>query len=273
MVVTSLGELIFIGLGLCNEQDMSLRGIDKANKADYVFAEFYTSLMSDLSLAKLEERIGKKITVVFRKLLEEENGEVILEKAENARVVFMVPGEPLIATTHIDLRIRAHKRGIKTQIVHSASILSAAVSSSGLQNYRFGRNVTVPFSMGDWVSLTPFEVIMENRKRNLHTLCFLDIRDEDRKYMTIKEALDILLENKKTRNISNIRLNTLVVGLARVGAENMVVKADKVEELLKFEFGSPPHVLIVPSERLHFMEAKALMILAEGPEWIKELII
>jgi diphthine synthase len=267
-----LGELVFVGLGLYDESDVSLRGIREAEMADFVFAEFYTSLLAGLSLERLEKKIGKKISVVMRKTLEEDNGEPILKKADGSKVVFLVPGDPLIATTHVDLRIRAQKRGIKTRIVHGASIISAAMGLSGLQNYRFGRSVTVPFSENGLVSETPYNVIIENKARNLHTLCFLDIKAEKRQCMTVREALEtlLLLEGKKKMRV--VTLDSFAVGLARAGAEDAVVKADKIEVLLRFEFGGPPHVLIFPAPRLHFMEAEALIIFAGAPEQVNELV-
>ena len=39
----SVGELLFIGLGLFDEKDITLKGLEAARDADIVFAEFYTS--------------------------------------------------------------------------------------------------------------------------------------------------------------------------------------------------------------------------------------
>jgi len=267
-----LGELVFIGLGLFDEKDISLRGVEEAGDADFVFAELYTSLLAGLSMRRLEETIGKRITVVDRKALEDENGESILRKAEDGKVAFLVPGDPLIATTHIDLRIRAEKRGIRTRVVHAASIVSAVMGLSGLQNYKFGRSVTIPFPENDVASQTPYEVIAENKARNLHTLCFLDVDAEKRRYMKIGEALEILLslEGKIKRGV--FTLKSLAVGISRAGAKDGIVKAGSVKDLMVYDFGDPPHVLVVPSEKLHFMEAEALCILAGAPEQIREMV-
>jgi diphthine synthase len=267
-----LGELVFVGLGLFDENDVSLRGLKEAETADFVFAEFYTSLMAGLSLENLEEKIGKKVATVTRKTLEEENGELILQKAENMKVAFLVPGDPLIATTHVDLRIRAQKRGIRTRVVHGASIVSAAMGLSGLQNYRFGRSVTVPFSEQRYLSETPYNVVAENKARDLHTLCFLDVKAEKSLYMTIKEALEILLLLEEKKKLHIVTLDSLAVGLARVGAEDAVVKANKIRALLRFEFGGPPYVLVLPAPRLHFMEAEALIRFADAPEQVGNMV-
>ena len=96
-------------------------------------------------MQRFEALCGKKVHVVSRRELEEENGAVILEAAKRGKAVFLVPGDPFIATTHVTLRIDAEKQGIKTRIIHGASIISAIISLSGLHNYKFGKTVTVPF--------------------------------------------------------------------------------------------------------------------------------
>ena len=266
-----MGELVFVGLGLFDHHDISVHGLNEVKEADFVFAEFYTNLMAGLSLDSFEEEVGKRVTVVSRKMLEDENGEQVLQKAEGGRVAFLVPGDPLIATTHVDLRIRAERRGIRTRLIHGASIISAVIGLSGLQNYRFGRSVTIPFPEGGSFSETPYTVIAENKARNLHTLCFLDIQAEKKRYMTINETLKLLLglEEKRKRRI--VTLDTLAVGAARVGAVDASVRAEKVRHLIRFDFGGPPHVLVMPSEKLHFMEAEALITFTQGPEWVREM--
>mgnify|MGYP000250475965 CR=1 FL=1 len=268
----SLGELIFVGLGLFDELGMSLKGVKITREADAVYAELYTSLMRGLSIENLQKLLGKKVEVVSRRALEDEGGELILKRAEEDRVVLLVPGDPLIATTHIDLRIRAEKRGIKTRVVHAASIVSAAMGLSGLQNYRFGRSVTVPFSEPGLIYETSYRVILENKRRNLHTLCFLDIRVEEGRFMTVQEALEVLLEVERKRRLKAVTSKSLAVGVARAGSEEGVVKADYVSRLIDYDFGSPPHMLILPAEKLHFVEAEALITLAGAPEDVRRMI-
>jgi len=265
-----VGELIFVGLGLNEESDVSLKGLEKAKEADVVFAEFYTSFMSQLDLQKLEGLVEKRIHVVSRRDLEEEEGKRILDAAKRGKAVLLVPGDPLMATTHVDLRIRAEKRGIRTSIVHGASIVSAVIGLSGLQNYKFGRSVTIPFSGAGALDATPYNVIAENQKMGLHTLCFLDIHAEEKRYMTIREALEILIALEKQKQKRVITDDTLAVGVARAGSEKPMAKADYVKQLMKFDFGKPPHSLVFPG-RLHFVEAEALVTLAKAPERIRRI--
>ena len=263
-----MGELLFVGLGLYDERDLSLRGLEEIKQADKVFAELYTSLMAGLSIQKLEKLVGKKISVVSRHALEEEDGQNILQEAGNRKVALLVPGDPLIATTHIDLRIRAEKLGIKTHVIHGASIISAAIGLSGLQNYKYGRSVTVPFPNESFTSETPYNVIMENKKKGLHTLCFLDIKTDEEKYMTVRAGLEVLLAIEKRRKNKVITSDTLVIGIARAGSRNSTVKAGYVGDVIEHDFGAPPHMLIFPG-KLHFMEAEALITLAGAPEQIR----
>jgi diphthine synthase len=266
-----LNELVFIGLGLYDEKDVSLRGLEELKEADTVFAEFYTSLMSGLSIQKLEEMTGKTVNVVTRRALEEEEGQQLFEAAKKGKTVFLVQGDPMIATTHVDLRISAEKQGIKTRVIHGASVVSAVRGISGLQNYKYGKAVTIPFSEQGFVSETPYNVIRENKKRGLHTMCYLDIKAEEKKYLTIKKALKILLELEKLKKQQLITLRTLVIGVARAGSYQPAVKAGYLEELINYDFGTPPHTLVFPG-KLHFMEAEALITLADAPQEVREMV-
>ena len=264
-----MGELVFVGLGLFDEKDISLRGVEEIREADAVFAEFYTSMMPGLSVQKLEGIAGKEIKIVSRRTLEEEDGKPILQEAKKEKVAFLVPGDPLIATTHVDLRIRAERQGIKTRVIHGASIVSAVVGLSGLQNYKYGRSVTIPFPEKGFVSETPYKVILENRVMGLHTLCYLDIKAEEQRYMTVEEGLRSLLDMEKRKKAHVITLSTLVLGVARAGSDNPIVKAGYVGDIMNQHFGDPPHTLVFPA-KLHFMEAEALITLAGAPEQLKE---
>jgi diphthine synthase len=265
-----LNELVFVGLGLFDEKDISLRGLEEIREADAVFAELYTSLMPGLSIRKLQEITGKLVKIVSRRILEEEEGQQIFEEAKKGKVAFLVPGDPLIATTHVDLRIGAEKRGIRTRVIHGASVVSAVRGISGLQNYKYGKAVTIPFSERGFVSETPYNVIRENMKIGLHTMCYLDIKAEEQRYLTIKDALQILLEVEKDKKEQVVTSRTLVIGVARAGSIEPAVKAGYLEEVMDYDFGAPPHTLIFPG-KLHFMEAEAIIILADAPEEVREM--
>ncbi len=263
-----LHELVFVGLGLNDEKGITVNGLEEAKTADAIFAELYTSLLPDFSMKNLEALVGKRVNLLSRRNLEEENGRLLLDEAETGKVVFVVPGDPFIATTHVTLRIEAAKRGIPTRIVHGASIISAIVSQSGLHNYKFGKTVTVPFREN--FSETPYNVIAQNRERGLHSLCLLDLKAEENRFLTIREAIEMLRSVEAKRKLGVAKDDALVVGLARAGSKNPVLKADFLGDLVSFDFGEPPMTLIFPGQ-LHFMEAEALIAFAGAPNAIRKL--
>jgi diphthine synthase len=247
-----MGEIVFVGLGLHDEKGISLRGLEEVRTADSVFIELYTSLLPDFSTTRLEK-----------------DGKIVLEAAKKGKAVFLVPGDPLIATTHVALRIEAEKHGLKTRIIHGASILSAAIGLSGLHSYKFGKSVTIPFK--ETPSETPNRVVAQNKKLGLHTLCLLDVRAEEDRYMSINEALETLLATERKKKDQRITKKILAVGIARAGSPNPAVKADSIEKLCIYDFGKPPHTLIFPGT-LHFMEAEALISLAKAPKNIEKMV-
>ncbi|MCW3983111.1 MAG: diphthine synthase [Candidatus Bathyarchaeota archaeon] len=263
-----MSELVFVGLGLNDDKGITLKGLEETQSATAVFMETYTSRMPDFNLERFEAQIGKKVQLITRSDLEEDSGKVILQAAKSGKAVFLVPGDPFIATTHVTLRIDAEKMGIKTRVVHGISIMSAIVSLSGLHNYKFGKTVTVPFA--DNFSETPYNVIVQNKKLGLHTLCLLDLRAAEGKYLSIKDALkqlQMVEEKKKQEAITPL---TVAVGIARAGSNNPLVKAGFVKDLVDWDFGEPPFSLIIPGD-LHFMEIDALLAFAGAPDEFRRL--
>ena len=242
--------LTFIGLGLYSADDISVRGLDAIRKADAVFLECYTSRLMGASHEDLERLYGKPVRPLFREDVEQHPDE-LLRLAKEQDVVFLCAGDPMVSTTHADLRIRAAERDIPTAIIHAASISSAVCGLSGLQNYRFGKSCSLPFPQKNWFPTTPFDVIAHNLGERLHTLVFLDIQNE--RYMTVPEAVDLIGKIAKDRGIHI----PLYVGIARAGSHTPVVIAGPAERLMAADFGPPLHILIVPAE-LHDMERQYL---------------
>jgi len=260
-----MGELIFIGLGLYDELGLSLRGRVEARACDHVFAEFYTSIMPGLSLETLTQIIAKPIEVLSRRDIEEDPEAKILSKARSGRVAFLVGGDPMVATTHVDLRLRAHKAGIGTRIIHGASVASAAAGVTGLQSYKFGRTVTIPISKDNEVPESVYAGLRVNFDAGLHSLILLEVDVEGRRQVTIPEAVEQLLAFSAMGKDRLIKPESLVVGLARLGGPDMIVRASAASDLMRLDFGQPPHCLVFPS-KLHFVEAEALQVFCGAPK-------
>jgi diphthine synthase len=161
----------------------------------------------------------------------------------------------MVSTTHADLRIRAAERGIRTAIIHAASISSAVCGLTGLQNYRFGKSCSLPFPQKNWFPTTPFDVITQNLALRLHTIVYLDIQKD--RFMTIPEAVRLLGQMAGDRGVSI----PLYVGIARAGSADVTVRAGTAEQLASVAFGPPLHILVVPAE-LHDMEQRYLEMFA-----------
>ena len=260
--------LFFIGLGLYDELDISVKGLEAVRKADKVYAEFYTSRLMGASVQDLERLYGKKIHVLSRSDVEVDPS--WLKEALESNVAFLVGGDPMVSTTHLDLRLRALELGIKTKVIHSSSIVTAVSGVTGLQNYRFGRSTTIPFDYTVHgkriVPETPYLVLKENLQRNLHTMLFLDIQDT--RYMTVNQGVELLMEMEQNAG-DNVLHNAFGVGIARAGSDDATVKADILGKLKSYDFGGPLHILVIPA-KLHFMEAQALVALAGAPKEIIE---
>ena len=257
--------LIFVGLGLWDEKDISYKGLEIARRANEVYVEFYTSKLMGSSLDKLQKFIGKEVKVLERSDLEE-NSEWLIQRAKDKDIVILIPGDPMIATTHSALRLEAEKRGVKTRIIHSASIVCAVCGLTGLHSYRFGKSATVCYPYKGIIPRTPLNVIKQNLSIDAHTLLYLDLHP---KPMTIREAIDILMK----ADDDNILKDLFGVGIARAGSDNPFVKCDKLLNLRKVDFGSPLHVLVVLARTLHFTEYEYLRMFASAPEELKKIVV
>ena len=256
-------SLSFIGLGLYNEKSMSLQGLEIARESDIVLAELYTSYLPELNLDNLSDLINKDVKILNRADLEENSKEKILKIASKKNVSLFVPGDPMAATTHVSLRLLAEKMGIKTRVINSSSIISAISGATGLQIYKFGRTITIPFREFSPIPRSIFMFIKENERVGLHTLALLDVDAEKGKYLTIDEAIKELLSEERKNKHRVIYEKKLAIGLSRIGSNKMKIKAGRITDLLNYEFESPPHSMIFPT-KLHFLEAEALQVICNA---------
>lgn len=250
-----MGSLAFIGLGMHDEKGMSLAGFEMAKAAEHVLLEGYTNALPGLSLPSLEALLGRKVAVVDRRYVED--GRDILSKAERSSVALLVAGDPFVATTHVDLKIRAARRGIRVDVCHAPSIVSVAPGETGLQNYKFGRSATITFPPP--LSDVPYDALKQNRHYGLHTLFFLDLRADERRFMSVREGIGSLLLMEDQRREGVMEPDLITIGVARAGSPTQCIRAGRAREVMDMDFGGPPHALIIPG-RLHFMEAEALTL-------------
>jgi len=232
----TVGELNFVGLGLYDETDMSLAGLEAAQAADEVFAEFYTSKLTGATIEVLEGRIGRPIKVLDRESVETQP-ETVLDVAARGSAVLLVVGDPMAATTHVDLRLRAEGRGISTRIFHNASILTAAFTELGLSVYKSGRVTTLQWPHGKYFPTSPYEAIVGNSVAGLHSLVLLDIRSDEERYMTATEGVELLLRYEEEQGRGVTAPEDLACVVARAGAPDCVRRAARLGDLASADFG------------------------------------
>ena len=267
--------LYIVGLGLADEKDITVKGLEAVKSCDLLFLESYTSILPGVKKEVLEEFYGKKIEEADRYLVESECEDKILEQAKTKVVGFLVVGDPFGATTHTDMVVRARQLGIQVEVIHNASIMNA-VGISGLQLYQFGITVSLVFFTENWKPDSFYDKIKKNRENGLHTLCLLDIKVKEPteeclikpslkrymppRFMTINQAIDELLEIESIRKEGVYDENTMCVGVARVGAKDQKIAYGTMAQLRKVEWGEPLHSLVMcaPDKDIHFLEKEHL---------------
>jgi diphthine synthase len=246
---------------------MSLRALGTLKGCDLVYGEFYTSKMIGSDVEELEALIGKSLKLLSREEVEE--GEEVIEMAKDKKVAFITAGDTMAATTHVDIRLRAIESGVPTSLVHGVSIFSACASALGLQPYKFGRTITLPFTEENFQPTSPYENILENSRRGLHSLVLLDIRESEGRYMSANEGVRWLLDAEKRLGGGLMSEDRIVCAAARVGSSTERLLAGRPLQVERADMGPPLHTLVLPG-KLHFMEAEALVRLAGAPPEIVE---
>jgi len=258
--------LHIIGLGLARVDDITIRGKAVLESCDVIYLEGYTSILM-CSKEALEEFHGRDIILMDRDMVESGCQEMI-EAAVNKQVGFLVVGDPFCATTHSDLYLRAIKHGVKVKVIHNASIMNA-IAEVGLQLYNFGETVSIPYFEKDWKPQSFYDKILKNHKNSLHSLCLLDIKVKEQtvenmmrennifeppRFMNVQEALEQLVEIESERKEGLITNDTKIFAVARLGAEDQLIKSGTVEEMLKCDLGGPLHSMVVAASQLHEVE-------------------
>ncbi|KAG1142611.1 hypothetical protein G6F37_009505 [Rhizopus arrhizus] len=260
--------LYVIGLGLSDETDITVKGLEAVKKSERVYLEAYTSILT-IGKERLESYYGKEVVIADREMVESDS-DSILANADQIDVSFLVVGDPYGATTHTDLVIRARELNIPVKVIHNASIMNA-VGACGLQLYNFGQTISIVFFTDTWRPDSFYDRIKENHVLGLHTLCLLDIKVKEQsienmargrliyeppRYMTVNQAVEQLLEIEENRKEGVCKPDSLAIGCARIGTDSQKIVAGTLQELLNVDFGGPLHSLVLVGSRMHEMEAE-----------------
>ena len=264
--------IILVGMGPGRCEMMTQEAINAARLADHRRYEAYTALWPQDELDKLEEQVGS-ITKVMRP--EIEDATELLELAKSSLVAVMIVGDPLQATTHVDLQLQANEMGVPCKVMHGISITTILSGAIGLSNYKFGRSTTLTYPYGGWIATSPLEVIASNQYQGLHTLVLLDLDPSgqgigNQKPMSPEDAYTSMelmwlkmedmaedfmqpndeLEGMKQKAILELLENGLgdlrVVLASDMGCTNESIISTKFAQLSEFE-GGRLNCLVVPA--------------------------
>lgn len=229
---------VLAGLGLSDEKDLSVKSVEALKKCNEVYLENYTSLAPHLKLRKLEALLNKKVKIIGREWVE--TGDLVL-KAKSKKIGLIIVGDPLTATTHAELLIQAKENGIRTKVFHNSNV-PTAVGETGLQLYKFGKTLSVPFHKAE----SFLKTLSDNQKIGAHTLCLLDLDLESNKFLGVADAFKKLKLGGEDK----------VIVCSRLGCKDQLIKYGKACDLKKLVF-TPPNCIIVPG-KLHFKEEEFL---------------
>ena len=233
--------LYLIGLGL-NVDGISKYGLAIAKRCKRVYLENYT-VDFPYTIGQLSEVIGKKIIPADRKRVEELS---LVDEANRLDIALLVYGSPLTATTHITLLQEAKRLGVKTKVIHSASVLDA-VAETGLQLYKFGKTASMPAWKKSFTPDSFMEIVKDNQKTNAHSLILIDIGLE------FPNALNQLEESAEKHKI---KLNKIIL-CQSLGTKYQKIFYKDIKDLREFTGVRKPYCIIIPS-KLHFMEKEVL---------------
>lgn len=261
--------LYLIGLGLADEKDITMRGVEAMQKCGKIYLEAYTSILT-VSKERFEEAYGVQIEIADREMVET-GFDAVLAGGCAEGVALLVVGDPFGATTHADLMLRARKLGIPVEVVHNASIMNA-IGCCGLSLYKYGETISIPYFTETWRPDSFYDRLVANKKLGLHTLCLLDIKVKEPtleslargkpvymppRFMTVNQALEQLLEIEAGRKEGGCTLESKCIGVSRVGCSDQQIVAGTAGELLAADFGGPLHSLVVVGDA-HELELELL---------------
>lgn len=250
--------LLLVGLGIHGYAGLSAKALDSLLSIREIYVERYTSPMSESEIDGLKHLLNKDVKVVPRWFVED--GKEILKLAKNTDVALLVYGDPLIATTHLDLRVRAEKGGIKTKVLHASSSITSIIGECGLHIYKIGKIITLTSERSSVTNT--YYVVYNNLLSGSHTLILLEYNQDKNLFLKPNEALKILLESEKDEKREIFSDETFAIVASRVGVVDQSIVSGKIRSLLEIDFGEPPHSLVVPSS-LHFTETDALAALTK----------
>lgn len=243
--------LWFVGLGIDAPGSVPAAASRIMRSADFTYVETFTGpgpAMPEIRGARHAPRWMV------------EDGREILDNAAQKTVALVSYGDPMVATTHAELRTRAAARGIPTGVVHASSVIASVLGECGLHHYKAGRTATV--TSDPKAAPTPYRITYRNAVSGSHTLLLLEYDSEREFFLDPGAALNIMRRAEEGQRRGVFADGAYAVVASRVGMPGQRIRAGRISEMGALDFGDPPHSIVMPGP-LHFTERDAIAALAE----------
>lgn len=254
--------LWFVGTGIGGYRGMSIEAVDILKKCDVIYVERFTSALRDAEIQGINSLIGSEVRPVQRWFVED--GREIMEAAKSRQVALVTYGDPLIATTHTELRARAAKSSIKTAVLHSASGIYSAIGEMGLHVYKFGRMVTIMAEPQSAISV--YNTIFENLLAGNHTLLLTEYRYDgtgDPFFLDPRSVFKMLLDVEADQKHCVFTPEMFAIVASRVGEGEQKIVSGKIKSLAELDFGTGPHSIAITGS-MHFTEMEVMVSLSQN---------
>ena len=255
--------LYLVGAGIYDTFEMC-NSISILKSCDRIYLESFTSPISDNIIDILKTTIEPEKKIEFVKRWFVEDGRQILDESKTLNVGLISYGDPTIATTFTELRIRAMKNNIDVKVVHAASGITSLVGECGLQIYKIGKLVTMMEERQSAISV--YSTVFSNLNLNCHTIILTEYRQGDDGtvfFLKPNNVMSRLLDVEKDIMYGFVSEDSFLIVLSRIGTDGQKIFSGKIKSLLELDYGKGPHAIIFPS-RFHFTEEDAILNLTEN---------
>ncbi len=245
IIKNMINMFYIIGIGLTVKQ-ITKQAIDVISTCDDVYIDGYTNIFSEGEIKDLEEIISKKIILLNREELEQK------QEYLKDNCCLLVIGNVFSATTHFTIINDARKKNLSTKTIAGLSIFNYK-SCCGLSEYRFGKTTSIVYPEKNYFPTSFYNTIVDNLKIDAHSFCLLDIKTDQQKFMSVKEACEIL----EKIDVKNLLTNQDCVLLAGVGGNKQTIKSFVFKDHIKISCDIYPQTLIICS-KLNSIEKEGL---------------
>lgn len=254
--------IFFIGLGSQPPHSLPHGALNLLELANEIYADVYTSPWRPELLEEIEKIIGKPIGKARRPFLEDVDK--LTEMGREKNIAILCIGDPFVATTHNVIKIRAKQKGVEVKSLYSSSFINVLFGELGLHFYKLGFVGTI-VDMPSSALTSIYLGVKQALETGRHSVLLLEYDYERNFYLSPNTALSKMLEIENSLKGGVFEEDLALIVASRVGFKDQKFTIGFLKELINFDFGEPPHSIVVPAT-LHFTEEESLKVLHGAKE-------